>query len=265
MKNDEFKKHILGMSDEEIMGSDLLFTMPDGSKGMVVDSDGFPVIARMTEDTAEGFSALQKACWEKFNSNPQVYTSVDDTGGYLAGANFEFYSEYEDVQEFIYNMITDSRNRLYSFFEKFVVRAEIEGELFLSATVHPDGFLEIDFIPPSSLAHGNDHKGVIYHPNKSSMPLYYVVNIKDEEGKEKAYAIPSIYVSEFPQDMGPKLRNHKFIKSGTYEIYNKTSKAAYKSLGGFQTFIIAWDRSLFTDGIFLIFAQLLSGQITTRN
>lgn len=248
-KNDEFKKAILGMSDEEIMGSNLLFTMPDGSKGMVVDSDGFPVVARVNEETYEGFTALQKACWEKFNSNPQVYTSVDDTGGYLAGANFEFYSEYEDVQDFIYQMMTDSRNRLYSFFEKYVIRAEIEGELFLSATVHPDtnGFIEIDFIPPASLAHGHDHKGVIYHPNKSSMPLYYVVNIKDEEGKEKPHAIPSIYVSEFPQDMATKFRNHKLIRESKYPIYNKTSKQAFKSLGGFQTFVISWDRSLFTD------------------
>lgn len=245
--NEEYKKAILGMSDEEIMGSNLLFTMPDGSKGMVVDEDGFPVIARMTEETSEGFSALQKACWEKFNSNPQVYTSIDDTGGYLAGANFEFYSEYEDVQDFIYQMMTDSRNRLYSFIEKFVIRAEIEGELFISATIHPDGFVEIDFIPPSALEFGNGHKGVVYHPNKSSMPLFYVVKIKDENGKETPYAIPSIYVSEFPEDMASKFRNHKFIKDGTYKIYNKASKKAYEPFGGFKTFVIAWDRSLFTD------------------
>lgn len=247
MRNEEFQKAILGMTDEEIMGSNLLFTMPDGSKGMVVDADGFPVVARMSEDSAEGFSQLQKACWEKFNTNPQVYSSVDDTGGYLAGANFEFYSEYEDVQDYIYQMLTDSRNRLYSFFEKFVIRAEIEGELFLSATIHDDGFIEIDFIPPTALEHGNDHKGVIYHPNKSSMPLYYAVNIKDEEGKEKTHAIPSIYVSEFPQDMAGRVRNHKLVKDKNYPIYNKTSKSIFKPFGGFQTFVIAWDRSLFTD------------------
>ena len=245
--NEEYKKAILGMSDEEIMGSNLLFTMPDGSKGMVVDEDGFPVIARMSEETSEGFSVLQKSCWEKFNSNPQVYTSIDDTGGYLAGANFEFYSEYEDVQDYIYQMMTDSRNRLYSFIEKFVIRAEIEGELFISATIHPDGFVEIDFIPPNALEFGNGHKGVVYHPNKSSMPLFYVVKIKDENGKETPYAIPSIYVSEFPDDMGPKFRNHRLIKDGTYKIYNKVGKKAYEPFGGFKTFIIAWDRSLFTD------------------
>ena len=246
--NQEYKSSIESMSDEELASSKLLFTMPDGSKGMVVDSDGFPVVAKFDEETLQGFQALQRECWNKFNSNPQVYTSIDDTGGYLAGANFEFYSEFEDVQDFIYKMITDSRNRLYSHFEKFVIRSEIEGELLLSATVHPDGFVEIDFIPPSSLVcKGTDHRGIIYHPLKPTMPLYYVVNIKDEDGKDKAHAIPSIYVSEFPEDMVPRLEGHKFIKDGTYKVYNKSSKSTFKVLGGFQTFIISWDRSLFTD------------------
>lgn len=245
--NEEYKKAILGMTDEEISASNLLFTMPDGSKGMVVDEDGFPLVARVADDSSEGIAQLQRECWKKYNSNPQVYTSVDDTGGYLAGAGFEFYSEFEDVQEFIYKIMTDSRNRLYSFFEKFVMRAEIEGELFLCATVHTDGFIEIDFLPPNSLHAGNDHKGIIYHPNKSSMPLYYAVDIKQENGTIKTFAIPSIYVSEFPGDMVDKFKNHKLIKDGTYKIYGRSMKNAYKKLGGFQTFIISWDRSLFTD------------------
>ncbi|MDY0188444.1 MAG: hypothetical protein RBR16_11015 [Syntrophus sp. (in: bacteria)] len=245
--NEEYKKAILGMSDEEVMASGLLFTMPDGSKGMVVDEDGFPVVARMEDDSPAGIAYLQQECWKKFNTNPQVFTSVEDTGGYLAGAGFEFYSEYEDVQEFVYQMITDSRNRLYSFFEKYVMRAEIEGELFLSGTIHEDGFVELDFIPPNSLETGNDHKGVVYHPNKSSMPLFYVVKIKDDTGKEVPHVIPSIYVSEFPGDMSDKLRNHKLVKNKNYKVYGSTRKTAFRNFGGFQTFIISWDRGLFTD------------------
>lgn len=245
--NEEYKKHILGMSDEEIMASNLLFTMPDGSKGMVVDSDGFPVVAKMGDDTAEGLAHLQRECWKKYNTNPQVYTSIDDTGGYLAGAGFEFYSEYEDVQEYLYTMITDSRNRLYSFFEKFVMRAEIEGELFLSCTVHEDGFVELDFVPPTSLVQDGEYKGIVYHPRKSSMPLFYLVAIKNDDGTETNYAMPSIYVSEYPEDMVNKIVNHKLIKQKNYKLYGKTRKKAFEKFGGFQTFIINWDRSLFTD------------------
>jgi hypothetical protein len=246
MKED-FKKTILSMSDEELASSKLLFTMPDGSKGMVVDEDGFPVVAKYSEETSEGIQQLQRECWKKYNTNPQVYTSIDDTGGYLAGAGFEFYSEYEDVQEFLYKMITDSRNRLYSFFEKYIMRSEIEGELFLSATIHEDGFVEIDFVPPSALISDKDHKGVVYHPRKSSMPLFYLVEIKDDEGKEVKYAIPSIYVSEYPEDMAAKVTGHKLVKESGYKIYNRSNKAVFKKFGGFRTFIISWDRSLFTD------------------
>lgn len=247
MRNDEYKKSILGMSDEELAASNLLFTMPDGSKGMVVDEDGFPTIARMRDSELEGLQFLQKECWHKYNTNPQVYTSIDDTGGYLAGAGFEFCSEYQDVQDFIYKMVTDSRNRLYTNFEKFVMRSEIEGELFLSVTVHEDGFVEVDFIPPNSLKYDGEHKGIIYHPRKSTMPLCYLISLKDDEGMDQTYIIPSIYVSEYPADMSSKVKNHKLVKDGKYKVYGTTSKPAYKRLGGFQTFIISWDKSLFTD------------------
>lgn len=244
---DAYKSAILGMSDEELAASNLLFTMPDGSKGMVVDDEGFPVVARMKDGEAEGLQYLQQECWRKYNTNPQVFTSIDDTGGYLAGAGFEFFSEFQDVQDFIYKMVTDSRNRLYSHFEKFVMRSEIEGELFLSATVHEDGFIEIDFLPPNSLKYDGDYKGVVYHPRKSTMPLFYLVNLKDDAGEDQTYIIPSIYVSEYPQDMASKVRNHKLTKERNYKIYGSTSKANFKNLGGFQTFIISWDKALFTD------------------
>jgi hypothetical protein len=243
----ELRELINKMSDEELMSSGLLFSVGGGARGFVVDDEGFPVAARYSEETMSGFQELQTECWHKFNTNPQVFTAVDDTAGYLAGAGFGFYSEYEDVQLYMDGIITDSRNRLYSFFEKWVLRSEIEGELFIACTVHRDGFCEFDFIPPSSLVFGSNHKGIIFHPRKSTMPIGYVLKFDNDAGEEETYLVPSIYMTEFPDLMKKAIDNHKILKENTYKLYGKTGDKKFSKFHGHQTFIMSWDKSLFTD------------------
>ena len=138
-----------------------------------IDEDGF-VIGGSGELSQEirNYSKLQQECWNKFVSNPQINSHVRDFMGNLTGNGFAVESHIQDISEYFDEVWEDPRNALYVRMGQFVARSEIEGELFLSLTVHPDGFVEIDFIDPSLITGGSkDNSGIFFHPNKSAFPL----------------------------------------------------------------------------------------------
>ena len=185
------------LTDEELKS--IQFTMP-----WQMDEAG----ATPTDSTADGDfknkgsvgrEALQVACWNKFNENPQVGTSVKGQVGRLAGYGFEISSEIQKIQDVLDETDQDPRNRLYSFWPKFVARSIIEGELFLCLTVHKSGFVEVDFIDPSHIGGGGED-GVIYHPTKVTMPLFYFVETEDPNDQSKTKTIvPSVFVARYPE------------------------------------------------------------------
>lgn len=181
---------------------------------------------------------LQKACWQKFHDNPQVNTSIRGQVGRIAGLGFEVTSELKEIQDVIDEEWYDYRNRLYDSWPKYIGRSYIEGELFNCFTVHEDGFVEVDFIDPSTVT-GGDEDGVIYHPLKSSMPLVYTVKM---ENTNDSVQIPSIYVA-----YDPKLINYA-SKSPNFNWdqlkFSKSPKSAFSKLGGNFRFITHWDKSL---------------------
>jgi hypothetical protein len=71
----------------------------------------------------------------------------------------------------------DPGNRLYHFWPKFVARAVIDGELGIILTLHPDGFVEVDYLDPQSLnnSKGTTETGIIFHSTKTTLPLYYFI------------------------------------------------------------------------------------------
>jgi len=236
-------KDFLDIPDEVLENQ--TFSMPwqytDGSS--VKDSDGFPVVRGELgkEDSKQTRDSLQEECWNKFHRNPHINTSVRGLMGRITGLGFETVSEIEQIQEVIDEIEQDPRNRLYNFWPKFVGRSNVEGELFLCCTVHAGGFVEVDFVDPGTIQGGGDEdSGIIFHPNKPTMPLFYNI---DKDGSPAAQ-IPSIFVARYPElislakkhdDWDPKLQKSC-----------KSRKHIYRQFKGFYRFIISWDKGFIT-------------------
>ncbi len=207
-------------------------------RDIVTDSDGFSI----SMDKYTNFSTAQKKCFEKSLTNPHLNSHVRDMMGSLTGDGWNISSYVEEINSVIYEEMYDIRNELYKNIPKFVARSEAEGELFLAFTLHKDGFVEIDFLPPHSLSGGGDYSsGIYFHPRKSTLPLFYEFEIKvnDKNGVEKTEKeiIPSIYIAHYPDFV--KERNDV---SENQLKNSKGNSSKYKNLGGFKRFIVSWDK-----------------------
>ncbi len=244
MDSSEVSEFIQNIPDEVL--STLQFSVPwqyDTDEGSYKDPDGFPLNTGTTnkEDTKTVRDKLQRECWNKFNKNPQVNTSVRGIVGRMTGFGFETSSSVIEIQDAIEEIELDYRNRLYNFWPKFSGRSYIEGELFLSITCHRDGFIEVDFVDPASLSgDGDDSSGIIYHPNKTLMPLVYLL----DEGVSEKVQIPAISLAYDPS-LIQIARKHKDFNETALKKNHSRSKA-FSKLGGYYRFIIAWDKSFLT-------------------
>lgn len=218
--------------------------LSDSSGRPILDEDGFPAVVGggYTEQLLENIFHLQRECWKKYNTNPQISTAINDNAGSVCGKGFSIASPYADVQKFLKEIIYDSRNRLYSNLKKFLIRSDIEGELFIAASLHyTDGFVELDFMHPQKL------KEIFYHPTKTTLPLFYQFEITElEKGvlTKKLRNIPSIYCFEM-QNLIPIMESHPEWAIDPSRAFRR-DRRKFKKTGGYQTFIISWDKSLFT-------------------
>ncbi len=229
------------LSDDELQS--IQFTMP-----WQIDETGATSADAVDGDFKNkpniGREALQLACWDKFNKNPQVSTAVKGQVGRLAGYGFEVSCEVPNIQEFLEELDQDPRNRLYNFWPKFVARSVIEGELLLCLTVHNSGFVEVDFIDPSHVGGGGED-GVIYHPNKATMPLFYFVELENSNGGDKKKVlIPSIFIARYPELAKVATEQNGFDASLTTDSKGRGSKFA--KIGGYKRFIVSWDKGFMT-------------------
>lgn len=198
------------------------------------DEEGLPITRQ----------ALQTECWKKFNLNPQVNTAVRGLSGRMAGRGFEITSEVREIQEAIDEISFDQRNRLYNYWPKYIARSNVEGELFLCFTCHKDGFIEIDFIDPSLINQGgDDDTGIIFHPNKTNMPLFYNISPNDDNSGDFDQ-IPSIFVARYPELIQIAARNDNFKKK--YQKNSLSRAKVFKKFKGYYRFIISWDKGFVT-------------------
>jgi len=210
------------------------------------DEDGFSVPG--SEVGAVNFQDLQQECWEKFEGDPFVSTTVSDNTGRIAGLGFEMDSSEPKISEKIEEVWEDPRNNLVSIWKKYLVRSEVQGELYLALTVHSNGFVEVDRIAPGSINGFDDGTGILSHPEKSHIPLMYRVTTKKNKNsiEEDVKFIPSIYLAHYP-DMWSK------VNTGSGEnqvdkrkIVGKVKGAKFKKLKDHQTFIVSFDRGYLT-------------------
>lgn len=162
------------------------------SGGVHIDEDGFEY--KFTEDNYVGFAQVQDECWSKYKNNGFVSTTMKDLVGRLTGYGFDVFSPYEKLNDFMDSTWHDPRNMLTQNFTKYVTRGVVQGELFLTATLHNTGFVEVDFVSPSLISGFDDGSGIICAKNKPMMPLMY--KITPVGGGE--YYIPDINLAYYP-------------------------------------------------------------------
>jgi len=235
---EKHRNTILEMNDDQI--SALKFYLPGVTKATPSqpDADGFTISSlkkgkNLDELDREG---LQIECWNKFKANPQLNTSVRGRVGRLIGFGFETTSEIWRIQQVIDEIVDDPRNDIEINIEKYMVRSEVEGELFISLTCHTDGFIEVDFIDPSCIP----DDGIVYHPTKNWFPILFNVDLEDNESVQ----IPSINVARYPYLMS--VLDNGDIDHGRLK-YAKSEHINYAGIGGFRKFIIYWGKGYFTD------------------
>lgn len=242
IRHQEAVTALQGLSDDQLRSLQFSFPWQYSEVQDTKDSDGFGTLSASQQKTDR--ETIQKNCWDKFKRSPHVSTSIRGLVGRLTGYGFEISSENQEVQEVIQEIERDRRNRLWSFWPKYVGRAFIEGELFLLLSLHPDGFVEIDFIDPSNVSGGGDD-GILYHPNKATMPLYYFVKTEQGYGytkQTKTVVVPSIELAYFPNLVSEI--NKADLKGN--KIVGIKGEKKYKALGGMSQFIVSWDRSFVT-------------------
>jgi hypothetical protein len=247
----------LNLADEKVvnlldsLSDDMLksFSFPIFTQGRaterVVDADGFPEVS---SEHLHNLHELQKLCWDKAESNPQINSHVRDFMGRMAGWGFGFSSDYLKIQTAVDEIMEDPRNDLYQTFPKFVARSEIEGELFLMYTLHTDGFVEVDFIAPRTIRGGGDNgSGIIFHPTKQTFPLFYLAQFKNrtKEGTESnTVLIPSINIAYYPE-LEKDVEDHP-----SYEVdkirKSKSDDPVYAQFNGYYRFIVHWNRGFLT-------------------
>lgn len=246
MPHDQFVEALEKIPDEVL--TTLQFAMPwqyDPNSDTLrkKDEDGFTSVTdgKKTEGV-EVRDYLQRECFSKFHRNPHVNTSIRGLVGRLTGLGFKCLSSNWKIQEEIDNIELDQRNRLYNFWPKYVGRINIEGELYLSLTLHSDGFVEIDFVDPGVINFGGDDgSGIIFHPNKTMMPLFYNIDVNGSSDRQQ---IPSIFIARYPE-LIQVASKHKDFKV-TWQSFAKSRKQIFKKLGGYYRFIVGWDRGFIT-------------------
>jgi len=259
MSHEDFVDALETIPDEVLHR--ISFSMPwqysdSTTEGYHQDEDGFPIPPLSKKDSVNyDRSTLQEECFSKFHSNPHVNTSVRGLVGRLTGLGFgTSCGDVYQIQEAIEEIELDPRNRLYNYWPKYIGRYNIEGELFLSLTLHLDGFVEVDFIDPGVVSVGGDgNSGIIFHPNKPTMPLFYNIKKTGEEAKKAGISntkaaikeqIPSIFIGRYPELVSSVSKHKDYFRSLQANSWNSSKK--FKKLGGYRRFIISLDRGFMT-------------------
>jgi hypothetical protein len=228
---------------EEIL-ENLTFSMPwqyDSENESYRDADGFTTTPEGNINYTR--EVLQKECWNKFNVNPQVNTAIRGLTGRICGYGYEVTSGYYEIQRVIDEITYDPRNRLYNYWNKWVSLSNIEGEMFLCLSCHDDGFIEVDWFDPATIKGGGyDDCGIIFHPTKTTLPLFYNIVTQDSHGIEKKLQIPSIYIARYPDLLNVIKSDYNFTPS--YQV--KSRKKIFSKFGGYYQFIVSWDKGFMT-------------------
>jgi len=217
-----------------------------GTGGQATDEDGFKLGILGEDFSYNGFQEWQQACWVKFHNNPFVFTSVMDTTGRLAGYGFEQASTYPKAHDFIQSTWKDPRNMLVQNFSKYIARSVIQGELFLILSIHKDGFVEIDFVSPSTIKGFENGSGILTPERKPTFPLLYRIEAKIA-GKTETKYVPSINLAYYPDLWESTVKTHpQWRPDMLAQILGRDDDAKFEKIGNYTQFMIHFDQGLVT-------------------
>jgi len=249
--NQEEKVELLDLLPEDVL-TKIGFSFPwqttPSAPTTEVDEDGFTItIGRGTGVNSLTFQKIQNECWNKFLDSPQVHTSVWDTIGRVTGDGFEISSDIYELNNYLKKIANDPRNNLYTNHTKHFGRGLVEGELYLVLTLHDDGFVEVDFRDPGTVTGigKSQNDGIVCHPRKANMPLFYSFQDNDGEFGNNHQFIPSIYLAYYPELWDEWVVKHQQFNAELFKP-SRSPKRMYKKFNGFKQFVIQWDRGLFT-------------------
>jgi len=248
MNDAEIREYIDGIPDEVV--SRFTFSVPwqyDPDEGGYKDPDGFTRYSSDDKNEDElTRDVLQEQIWQKAQQTPHCNTAIRGLAGRLAGRSFEVSSEIIKIQDVIDEITDDHRNRLFSNNYKYALRGELEGELYLCLTCHPDSFIEVDFIDPGRIEGFQDGTGIIWHPNKANMPLIYNVKASSDTTDQNKFdqQIPSINIARYPDLLEIAAKTSGFDRS----LLAKSQQwgRRFINLRRFNQFVVAWDKSWVT-------------------
>jgi len=247
MENSEITQYIANIPDDVL--THIAMSSPwqyDPDTNAYRDPDGITGLGTSDKDDSSlSRAVLQENCWLKAQRNPHINTTVKRFAGRLTGHGFEITSDIQQIASAVKEIEYDQRNRLYTYYYKWVIRAMIEGELFLCLTCHKDGSIEVDFIDPVCVQGTFDDTGILFHPTKTTMPLLYNIKYDSTNTDEKLYdeQIPSIFMAMYPDELWSVARKcHGYSET----LLDNSRDGSFKKLGGFKRFIVSWDRSWLT-------------------
>lgn len=244
--NTKFLDELAKIPDEVL--AKISFSVPwqyssDGT-GTGKDADGFDSNSTNVDKKFNELKRddLQKQCFTKFHTNPQINSAIRDMVGRMTGEGFGTSSGIQEIQDVIDLIELDWRNRLYYFWPKFAARYEIEGELHQCLTVHEDGFVEVDFFDPKDISGGEDATGIIWHPTKTLLPLFYNVTLNGSI--QGSTLIPSIFIARSPNLVDLARKSSHYNEEKTQLSRKIGSK--YRQFGGFNRFVVSCDKGYMT-------------------
>lgn len=209
------------------------------------DEDGFRLTQVGDNFSYRGYQELQAACWGKFNCNPFVFTTVMDTTGRLTGYGFDQGSTYPKADEFMQKVWKDPRNMLVQHFKKYIARSVIQGELFLVLTIHKDGFVEVDFLSPTTITGFENGSGILTPENKPMFPLLYRVETIVKRVQQVKY-LPSINLAYYPQLWDVVRKHQEYVPEMETKTSGKSSDKKFSTIGGCTQFVVQFDQGLVT-------------------
>lgn len=203
--------------------------------GQTADADGFNDPALF--GTPAHIRLLQKQCWQKFHTNPQIRSATLDRMGRITGQDFGVSSDIFDIDEYARKITTDPRNRMYLYWPKYYGRSDIEGELFLALTLHKkDGFVEVDFRDPATL------DSIYFHPDKPQMPLFYRFTRTTLNKGIVNEIVPSIFIAYYPE-LWDLAKEAPLFSEGDCKAAQGRGHP-FNKVGGFKRFIVAFDKTM---------------------
>ena len=213
---------ILGASGWQNTYNQLVFT-----EDISVESSPF---TGDTKGSKINWRTLQEQCYEKYRTFGPLNASVNSKADYTAGAGFDLYSPYYEIQAFMRDLWYSHRNKMYTRIVGFMIRMLAEGELFLLLSFDEKGKAKVRVLEPSRIGRGGN-TGLILNPDDATETLFY---------KYKQEFIPDINIAYNPEKYGLVKDQVPIAKLKNSRVASTKYRAFRANLGGYNRFVIHW-------------------------